>query len=69
MRGKFYQFAGAVFDLPLELHFLIAQLGGQRSAAAIGGPIFLILEMDRPLEGVMQISSWPVENALAHMKW
>jgi hypothetical protein len=36
---------------------------------AIGGAIFLILEMDRPLDGVMQISSWPMENALAHMSW
>ena len=36
---------------------------------AIGGSIFLILEMDRPLDGVMRISSWPVENVLAHMNW
>jgi hypothetical protein len=36
---------------------------------AIGGSIFLILEMDRPLEGVMRISSWPVENVLAGMDW
>jgi hypothetical protein len=36
---------------------------------SIGGSIFLILEMDRPLDGVMQISSWPVENVLAHMNW
>ncbi len=36
---------------------------------AIGGAIFLILEMDRPLDGVMQISSWPVRNVLAHMNW
>jgi hypothetical protein len=36
---------------------------------AIGGAIFLILEMDRPLDGVMQISSWPLRNALAQMKW
>jgi hypothetical protein len=36
---------------------------------AIGGSIFLILEMDRPLDGVMQISGWPVENVLAHMDW
>ncbi len=36
---------------------------------AIGGSIFLILEMDRPLDGVMRISSWPVENVLAHMDW
>jgi hypothetical protein len=25
--------------------------------------------MDRPLGGVMQISSWPLRNALAQMKW
>ena len=36
---------------------------------AIGGSIFLILEMDRPLDGVMRISSWPVDNVLAHMNW
>jgi hypothetical protein len=36
---------------------------------AIGGAIFLILEMDRPLDGVMQISSWPMQNALVHMSW
>jgi hypothetical protein len=36
---------------------------------AIGGAIFLILEMDRPLDGVMQISSWPMQNALAYMNW
>jgi hypothetical protein len=36
---------------------------------AIGGSIFLILEMDRPLEGVMRIDNWPVRNALAHMNW
>ena len=36
---------------------------------AIGGAIFLILEMDRPMDGIMQISSWPLRNALAQMKW
>ena len=36
---------------------------------AIGGAIFLILEMDRPLDGVMRISSWPMQNALAQMNW
>jgi hypothetical protein len=36
---------------------------------AIGGSIFLILEMDRPLDGVMRISSWPVDNVLAQMNW
>jgi len=44
------------------LAFLICSL-------AIGGAIFLILEMDRPLDGVMQISSWPMQNVLAHMNW
>lgn len=38
-------------------------------AVAIGGAIFLILEMDHPLQGVLQISSWPVRNVLAQMNW
>ena len=38
-------------------------------AIAIGGSIFLILELDHPLSGVLRISSWPVENALAYMNW
>ena len=36
---------------------------------AIGGSVFLILEMDRPLEGVMQIPSWPLRNVLKQMDW
>jgi hypothetical protein len=36
---------------------------------AIGGSIFLILELDNPLSGILRISSWPVENVLAHMNW
>ena len=42
--------------------FLIASL-------AIGGAVFLILEMDRPLNGIMRISSWPVRNVAAQMDW
>jgi hypothetical protein len=38
-------------------------------AIVIGGAIFLILEMDRPVQGVLQISSWPIRNALAQMNW
>jgi hypothetical protein len=36
---------------------------------AIGGAIFLILDMDHPLDGVMKISSLPVQNVLAQMSW
>jgi hypothetical protein len=25
--------------------------------------------MDRPVQGVLQISSWPIRNALAQMNW
>ncbi len=35
---------------------------------AIGASIFLILEMDNPLGGTVKISSWPMRNALEHMK-
>jgi hypothetical protein len=38
-------------------------------SVAIGGSIFLILEMDRPLDGLMQISSLPLRNVLAQMNW
>ncbi|HME27943.1 MAG TPA: hypothetical protein VKI44_42595 [Acetobacteraceae bacterium] len=38
-------------------------------ALAIGGSIFLILEMDRPLDGVMQISSWPIKSVLTLTNW
>jgi hypothetical protein len=36
---------------------------------AIGGAVFLILEMDRSLDGIMRISSWPVRNVLTQMDW
>jgi hypothetical protein len=36
-------------------------------AISIAGAIFLILEMDRPFEGLIQISSAPLRNALAHL--
>ena len=37
-------------------------------AMAIGGSIFLILQLDRPFDGVMRVSSRPLVNALAHMQ-
>ncbi len=40
------------------------------AAMAIGGAVFLILEMDRPVSGlIMRVSDWPVRNALAQMNW
>lgn len=36
-------------------------------ALAMGSAFFLILELDRPFEGVLQISSRPVMNAVANM--
>jgi len=30
-------------------------------------PIFLILQLDSPFDGIMHISSRPIANALAHM--
>jgi len=34
---------------------------------AIGSAIFLVMEMDAPFEGLLRISSQPVETALGHM--
>ena len=41
-----------------------AKLAMLVSALAVAGAIFLILEMDRPFSGVVQISSEPMVNAL-----
>lgn len=36
-------------------------------ALSVSCAIFLILEMDRPFEGMLQISGAPLRNALAHL--
>lgn len=36
-------------------------------ALSVSGAIFLIEEMDRPLEGLMRISGAPLRNALSHL--
>jgi hypothetical protein len=36
-------------------------------ALAIGSSIFIVLQLDSPFAGAMQISSQPVQSALAHM--
>jgi hypothetical protein len=36
-------------------------------ALSVAGAIFLVLEMDRPFEGLIQISSAPLHNALTHL--
>ena len=38
-------------------------------ALTIGASIFLILEMDRPLNGILQISSQPLHDVLGQMNW
>ena len=37
------------------------------AAISVSGAIFLILELDRPFEGILQISSAPLQNALMHL--
>jgi hypothetical protein len=37
------------------------------SALSVSGALFLILEMDRPFEGMLQISQAPLQDALAHL--
>jgi hypothetical protein len=46
---------------PISLGALIV------SALAVSSAIFLILELDRPFSGMIQISSGPVRNALAQL--
>jgi hypothetical protein len=37
------------------------------SALSVAGAIFLIPELDMPFDGVIQISSTPMRNALNHL--
>ena len=37
------------------------------AALSVSGAIFLILELDRPFEGMLRISSAPMRNALGHI--
>jgi hypothetical protein len=37
------------------------------SALSVSGAIFLILELDLPFDGIVQISSAPMRNALEHL--
>jgi len=37
------------------------------AALSIAGAIFLILELDSPFDGVIQISQRPMRNALIHL--
>jgi hypothetical protein len=37
------------------------------SSLSVAGAIFLILEMDRPFDGVVRISGAPLESALSHL--
>ena len=59
-------FAGFGLNAPRNMTVVVAFL---ICALGIGGAIFLIMEMDRPLDGIMRISSEPVENVLKDMNW
>ena len=37
------------------------------TALSVSGAIFLILELDQPFDGLIQISSGPMRNALSHL--
>jgi hypothetical protein len=37
-------------------------------AASIGGALFLIVQMDRPFEGLIKVSPIPLQDALAHIR-
>ncbi len=49
---------------PLNATVVIALM---LSALSVAGAIFLILELDMPFDGVIQISSAPMRNALNHL--
>lgn len=61
--------AGAARETPKALAAIGYGLSANRQTRvpAMGSAIFLILELDRPFEGVLQISSRPVANAVANI--
>jgi membrane-bound ClpP family serine protease len=58
-------FASFGFNAPRNATVLTAFLV---CALAIGGAIFLILEMDGPFDGYITVSSKPMHSALAYME-
>ena len=52
-----------IFTPPNATMFVALFLG----ALSVSGAIFLILELDQPFGGVIQLSSAPLRNALAHL--
>jgi Protein of unknown function (DUF4239) len=57
-------FASFGLFAPPNATMVVALLLG---ALSVSGAIFLILELDQPFGGVIQISSAPLRNALAHL--
>jgi hypothetical protein len=37
-------------------------------AASIGGALFLVIQMNRPFEGLIKVSPAPLQNTLAHVR-
>lgn len=58
-------FAGFGLDAPRNATVAVSFL---MCALAIGGAVFLILEMDSPLDGLLRIPARPMLNALARME-
>jgi hypothetical protein len=57
-------FAGFGLNAPRNATVITAFL---ICSLAIGGSVFLILQLDSPFDGLMRISSRSIENAMAHM--
>jgi hypothetical protein len=60
--------AGTIATLTaLVLGLLVSSAKNSFDACAISAAIFLVLELSKPLEGFIQISSAPLRNALQHL--
>ena len=56
-----------LYDPPLHGATLLLWFGPAVVLLFGAGAIFLIVELDRPLEGLIQITDAPLRNALAHL--
>jgi len=57
-------FMSAVLFAPPNATVIVAVM---LAALSVAGAIFLILELDMPFDGVIQISPAPMRNALIHL--
>jgi len=51
----------------MEYRIIAGRIGSEFDALSVSGALFLILQLDRSFEGLIQVSSAPLRAALAQL--